>query len=272
MTHLPTEPYVHGYTPRESQRLRDQADTLVEVLHGGLTFAPGSRLLEAGCGVGAQTVTLAARHPGVQLVAVDRDPTSLEGARAALRAAGHERVTLVHADLTALPFADATFDHAFVCFVLEHVSDPVALLRGLLRVVRPGGALTVIEGDHGSAFFHPDHPDAHHAIECLVTLQARGGGDARIGRRLYPVLRDAGLADIAVEPRPVYADASRPATVQGFTLATFTAMVEGVGPAALAAGLTDPERWSRGLAALRRCAADDGTFSYTFFRGRGRRP
>ena len=114
-------------------------------------------------------------------------------------------------------------------------------------------------------------PDARHAIDCLVTLQARGGGDALIGRALYPMLVSAGLLDVVVEPLVVYADASRPAMVEGFTLATFTAMVEGVTDAALQAGLTDEARWARGIAALRRAAAPDGTFSYTFFRGVGTR-
>ncbi len=263
--------YVHGYSEREAQRLQDQAGTLVDLLHRGTGYPPGARVLEAGCGVGAQTVTLAARSPGALFTAVDRDETSLAAAQRAVAAADHGNVTFLRADLRALPFADAAFDHAFACFVLEHVPGPTELLRELSRVIRPGGTLTVVEGDHGSAFYYPDDADARHAIDCLVTLQARGGGDALIGRALYPLLVSAGLLDVAVEPLVVYADASRPALVEGFTLATFTAMVEGVTDAALQAGLTDEARWARGIAALRRAAAPDGTFSYTFFRGVGTR-
>jgi len=144
--------YVHGYSEREAQRLQDQAGALVDLLHRGVAFPPGSRVLEAGCGVGAQTVTLTARSPGALFTAVDRDETSLAAARRAVAAAGHGNVAFLQADLRALPFADAAFDHAFACFVLEHVPSPPALLRELARVVRPGGTLTVIEGDHGSAF------------------------------------------------------------------------------------------------------------------------
>ena len=52
--------YVHGYEGLESLRLRDQARTLEELLHGDMRYPPGATVLEAGCGVGAQTVALAA--------------------------------------------------------------------------------------------------------------------------------------------------------------------------------------------------------------------
>jgi cyclopropane fatty-acyl-phospholipid synthase-like methyltransferase len=58
-----SHPYVHGYDPRESERLNDQAGTLVDLLHSDTEYVAGSRVLEAGCGVGAQTITLAQRSP-----------------------------------------------------------------------------------------------------------------------------------------------------------------------------------------------------------------
>ncbi len=51
--------YVHGYGSIENIRLQDQASTLVELLHSDTAYLPGSKVLEAGCGVGAQTITLA---------------------------------------------------------------------------------------------------------------------------------------------------------------------------------------------------------------------
>jgi hypothetical protein len=53
--------YVHGHDRRENARLRDQAETLVDLLHADTTYPAGSRVLEAGCGVGAQTLTLTER-------------------------------------------------------------------------------------------------------------------------------------------------------------------------------------------------------------------
>ena len=139
------------------------------------------------------------------------------------------------------PFEPACFDHLFVCFVLEHLPEPAAALERLATLVRPGGTVTVIEGDHGSAYFHPESAAAHAAIDCLVQLQAAAGGDALIGRRVYPLMADAGLADVRVSPRLVYVDDSRPDLVDGFTRKTFTAMVEGVREPAVEAGLIEAD-------------------------------
>ena len=261
-----TTEYVHGYSMRESERLRDQATTLTELLHGDTRYPAGSLVLEAGCGVGAQTVTLAANSPEAQFVSVDISPVSLAQAERTVRARGFANVSFQQANLFDLPFAEGRFDHVFVCFVLEHLADPVAALAHLRRVLKPGGTLTVIEGDHGSTYFHPDNAAARCAVDGLVELQRRGGGDANIGRRLYPMLTAAGFGDVAVSPRMVYADGSRPALQDGFSRKTFSAMVEGVTDAALAAKLMAPDEWAAGVRALYRTAEPDGVFCYTFFK------
>lgn len=159
-----------------------------------------------------------------------------------------------------------------MCFVLEHLPNPDLALLALMRLLRPGGSITVIEGDHGSAYFHPDSVHARRAIQCLVELQQRAGGDPLIGRRLYPLLVEAGYRDVTVSPRMVYVDGSRPALIDGFTRKTFTAMVEGVGEQAVGLGLTDEASWAAGIRDLYRTAEDDGTFCYTFFKAVGFRP
>jgi SAM-dependent methyltransferase len=264
-------PYVHGYSPRESERLTDQAQTLAELLHGDETYSPDALVLEAGCGTGAQTVILGQNNPAAQFVAVDRSPESLALARRATEAAGLTNVRFAEADILRLLFPDAMFDVVFVCFVLEHLANPPAALAELKRVLRPGGTITVIEGDHGSAYFHPDSKPARKAIQCLIDLQAEGGGDALIGRRLFPLLTAAGFGNVHVSPRAVYADASRPEMVEGFTRNTFTAMVAGVEHEVLRRGLMPPDEWRRAIADLLRTAGPDGVFNYTFFKARATR-
>ena len=80
------------------------------------------------------------------------------------------------------------------------------------------------------------------------------------------MLQEAGFAATAVSPLFVYADASRPDLVDGFTRRTFTAMIEGVREPAVVAGLLTPKAFDAGIAALRRTAAANGVFCYTFFR------
>ena len=267
---MPTD-YVHGYSARESIRLTDQATTLTELLHADTLYPPGSLVLEAGCGVGAQTVILAGNSPRATFTSIDISAESLAKARRQMRAAGLANVTFEQADIFALPFGSAGFDHVFVCFVLEHPPDPAGALEALMAVLKPGGSITVIEGDHGSAYFHPDSGHARRAIQCLVHLQEQAGGDAQIGRRLYPLLAGTGYRDVRVSPRMVYADATRPALADGFTRKTFTAMVEGVGQQAVGQGLMDAVSWAAGIQDLYRAAEDDGTFCYTFFKAAGLR-
>ncbi|PZS29334.1 MAG: SAM-dependent methyltransferase [Pseudonocardiales bacterium] len=265
--------YVHGYSADEARRLGDQADTLAALLHADTAYPAGSRVLEVGCGVGAQTVHLVAASPLARIAAVDRSADSLAQARARVAAEAPGASVEWHcADLFDLPFADGAFDHLFVCFVLEHLADPARALAALRRVLRPGGSITVIEGDHGSAFFHPDSAHARAAIGCLVRLQAAAGGNALLGRQLQPLLTAAGYEDVVVGPREVYVDRGHPALVDGFTRNTFTAMVESVRDEALAAGLITRADWERGIADLRRTAEDGGTFHYTFFKGVAVRP
>jgi SAM-dependent methyltransferase len=261
--------YVHGYSEREAIRLDDQSRTLSELLHGDEIYPEGTLVLEAGCGTGCQTRFLAANNPKSSIVCVDISPDSLSQAKAAAQARGFANVRFEQASLYELPFKDDLFDQVFVCFVMEHLSDPMKALSELKRVLKPGGRITAIEGDHGSAYFYPDSVMARRSIQCLVDLQAQSGGDALIGRRLFPLLNHAGFAEVTVWPRVVYADASRPEWVEGFTRNTFTAMVAGVEKNALAAGMMSAQEWNQAIADLCRTAQADGVFNYTFFKARG---
>jgi ubiquinone/menaquinone biosynthesis C-methylase UbiE len=263
--------YVHGYDPRESIRLQDQASTLDELLHSDTSYPPGSRVLEAGCGVGAQTVILARNSPGAIITSIDISETSLAAAAQKVASAGLANVQFRHADVFNLPFGPESFDHVFVCFVLEHLSDPLSALNALKEVLKPGGTIAVIEGDHGSTFFYPDSEAAHAAIRCQVELQKRTGGNASIGRELYPLLHTAGFESVRVSPRMVYVDSSRPALVDGFTRKTFTAMIEGVRESALGAGIIDPKFFDAGIRDLHRTTEPDGVFCYTFFKAFGKK-
>lgn len=264
--------YVHGYGAMEAVRLQDQAASLVELLHSDTRYAEGQTVLEAGCGVGAQTVTLARNSPKALITSIDISAESLAQATRAVQAAGATNVTLRHADLFAQPFAPGSFDHVFVCFVLEHLARPADALGVLKGFLKPGGTITVIEGDHGSTYFHPQSEFAQNAVQCLIDLQAKAGGDSLIGRRLYPLVSQAGFEAVHVSPRMVYVDSSKPALVDGFTKKTFTAMVEGIREPAIAQGLMRAADFDHGIADLYRSAQKDGVFCYTFFKATARRP
>ena len=259
--------YIHGYEEDETTRLTDQATTLAELLHHDTSFPPNARVLEAGCGTGAQTVILARSSPEAAILSIDISETSVREARANLESLGITNVSFARASLFDLPHPDASFDHAFVCFVLEHVPEPLAALRCLKRILKPGGTLTIIEGDHGSAFFYPRSAFADRAIQCQIDLQAVSGGNALIGRELYPLLTKAGFSSVRVSPRMVYVDASKPHLVEGFIKKTFTAMIQGIRERALESGMIEGSDFDAGVRDLNRTAETDGVFCYTFFKG-----
>jgi SAM-dependent methyltransferase len=246
--------------------LQDQASTLAELLHHDTAYPAKSRILEPGCGVGAQTITLARNSPDSNLISIDMSRESIAAARNKIKEEGFKNVSFQQADIFRLPFKPGSFDHIFVCFVLEHLAQPDVALGCLKGLLKDGGTITVIEGDHGSTYFYPDNEAAHKAIRCQVELQKRAGGNANIGRELYPLLKAAGFGGIRVSPRMVYVDSSKPHLVEGFTKNTFTAMVEGVRESAIQAGLIDGETFDEGIKALYRTTKIDGVFCYTFFK------
>ena len=214
-------------------------------------------------GASARDGHLARNSPDARITSVDVAGVAGPGQRQ--RGGGrHERA--VQRDILRPPCAGA-FDHVFICFVLEHLARPLDALAALKTVLRPGGTITAIEGDHGSAYFHPDSKAAHDAIRCLVDLQRAAGGNALIGRELYPLLTAGGFHGVRVSPRMVYVDSSKPELVEGFTKRTFTAMIEGVREPALEAGMLDAAVFDGGIRDLYATAGPNGVFCYTFFKG-----
>src|SRR3954469_18020366 len=129
MDPTPNPPYVHGYHAAESARLGAQALSIRELLHGDVWYPTRSLVFEPACGTGEQTLQLAANNPGARFMAFDRSRPSLDEARARVAAAGLKNVEFREGDIYDAPFSDETFDHAFVCFLLEHVTRPVEALR-----------------------------------------------------------------------------------------------------------------------------------------------
>ncbi|WP_406655518.1 methyltransferase domain-containing protein [Methanolobus sp. ZRKC2] len=263
--------YVHGYSERESVRLSDQANTLEELLHSDTKYPPDSIVLEAGCGIGAQTVILSKNSPQAQITSIDISEDSLNLAKECARKEGVTNVEFSLENIFNLSFEDESFDHIFVCFVLEHLKEPVKALASLRRVLKKGGTITVIEGDHGSCFFHPETEAGVKAWNSLIEVQARLGGDSLIGRQVYPLLKQAGFSDIVASPRMVYSDSSLPHMEEGFVRKTIIPMVKGVRENAVEMGIIDAETFDRGIEDIHRTAGEYGTFNYMFFKGVGRK-
>ena len=261
--------YVHGYDERESVRLEDQAHCLNELLYNDSIFPKGSTILEAGFGVGAQTRIIAPKNPDSKFISIDISEESLHKAESIINSLNITNVKFQVGNIFDLKFQEESFDHIFICFVLEHLPNPKDALVSLKRKLKKGGTITLIEGDHGSTLFYPYSHYAQTAINAQVKLQSENGGNALIGRQIYPLLYNSGFKNCTVSPRMVYVDSSKPDLVEGFTKNTFTAMIEGIKEKAVKNSIMDADSFDRGIQDLYRTTQIDGVFCYTFFKGIG---
>ena len=187
--------YVHGYATDEQERLFLQAEHWKdELILDGTTLAPGTRLLEVGCGVGAVLGILAEAFTGIELAGVDIEERQIEVARVHLTALGLEADLRV-ADAAQLPYPEASIDHLWMMWFLEHVADPVAVLREARRVLVPGGELTAIEVDYNSVWAAP-MTDGFEAVFTTVAAAMDAGGRSDTGTRLPGWLEEAGFTSV----------------------------------------------------------------------------
>ncbi|NYF99089.1 methyltransferase domain-containing protein [Janibacter cremeus] len=185
--------YVHGHTPSV---VASHGDRTAENSAGYLLpyLGPRTRLLDVGCGPGSITLDLAERVG--EAVGVDGSAAVIERARSAAGTKGDGRTVFEVADALALPFADDSFDVTHAHQVLQHVGDPVAVLREMARVTRPGGLVAVRDADYEAMTWAPAHPGLTRWLD-LYRAAARGaGGEPDAGRHLLRWCHEAGLADV----------------------------------------------------------------------------
>lgn len=262
--------YVHGYTERERQRLQEQSLILEELLHAGTSYPAGSRVLEVGCGVGAQTLILLRRNPGIHLTSIDMSAESIQEAKESVVEAGYEGVEFRHENIFDHGLTPASFDHVFVCFVLEHLEDPVQALQQMMKLLKTGGSISLIEGDHSSGKWTPETVASRAAWDGLVTSQQMLGHDPNIGKALLPLMHEAGIFQPQVKPLEVYADQLVPERLDGAINQIIAPMVYSAEKFVLKNRLVDPGIWKQGLKDLSAVATHpEGTFFYSWFKGVG---
>src|SRR5437868_5232688 len=144
----------------EIQR-RDDLQVRIEVplLLRALCPPSEGRLCEIGCGSGAALLELATRLRPSYIAAADVDRGLLDEARMRFAAAGIA-ADLCHADVRALPFADASFDLVFDFGTCYHIGRPARALQEICRVLRPGG-------DRKSTRLNSSHVSISYAVFCL---------------------------------------------------------------------------------------------------------
>jgi ubiquinone/menaquinone biosynthesis C-methylase UbiE len=183
--------YAHGHhesvlRSHASRTVANSARYLVPHL------TPGQRILDVGCGPGSLTADIVAHAPGCEMQAIDASPDVI-----ALATAHHGAVaSFATGDVYAIDAPDATFDVVHAHQVLQHLDDPVAALREMRRVTRPGGVVAARDADYGAMTWAPAAPLLERWMGIYQAMTATNGHDANTGRHLLGMARAAGFADV----------------------------------------------------------------------------
>jgi ubiquinone/menaquinone biosynthesis C-methylase UbiE len=190
----PVDTYTHGHSDPvlQSHRWRTAENSAAYLLPA---LRPGLDLLDVGCGPGTITVDLARRVAPGRVLALDISPDPLDEARALARQQG-VAVTFDVGDVYALYLPDDSFDVVHAHQVLQHLTDPVAALREMARVCRPGGVVAVRDADYAAKILFPPDEQLDRWLELYHRVARRNGAEPDAGRRLKSWAHAAGLRDL----------------------------------------------------------------------------
>jgi ubiquinone/menaquinone biosynthesis C-methylase UbiE len=193
----PDDRYSHGHheSVLRSHRWRT-AQNSAEFLLAHL--APGLDLLDVGCGPGTITLELADLVAPGRTVGIDLSEDVLEVARQVQSERGQLNATFEQGSVYQLTFPDSSFDVVYAHQVLQHLSDPVAALVEVRRVLRPGGRLAVRDSDYGAFVWAPDDPRLDRWMTLYQQITARNHATANAGRYLPAWVRAAGYSSLEV--------------------------------------------------------------------------
>jgi SAM-dependent methyltransferase len=189
--------YTHGHAESvlRSHRWRTAANSAAYLLPH---LVPGQRLLDVGSGPGTITAELAQLVAPGPTTAVELSQSAADVTRAGLADLGVNGVEVVVGDVHSLEFADNSFDVVHAHQVLQHVADPVAALREMARVTRPGGLIAARDSDYAAFAWYPEIPELTRWLELYDVAARANGGEPNAGRRLGAWAHAAGLVGAEV--------------------------------------------------------------------------
>ncbi len=264
--------YLHGYTTDEQERLYRQARVLEPQVHDRLPFRRCRRLLEVGCGVGAQTEILLRHFPELHVTGIELSETQLARARTFLAEVpwAKGRHTLVRGDAAHIDFPQDFFDGAFICWLLEHVPDPARVLSETRRVLAAGAPIVVSEVLNATLFIDPYSPKTLRYWMAFNDHQLRLGGDPFVGAKLGNLLQAVGFIDVQTTVITAHLDNREPGERAEF-LAYWTDLLLSGAPALLRAGRVSPATVRGMTEELDRVGRDpNAVFFYSFIQARAR--
>lgn len=265
-----TKDYLHGYSKKEQDRLYRQARFFESQVFDPLQFQDSTKVIEVGCGVGAQTEILLERFPHLVVCGVDRSRAQLARAKEHLsKAVKAKRLSLHQADASSLPFDDSSFDGAFSTWFLEHVQEPIRILQEIRRVLKSGGKIFLHEVQNATLYMHPYCPATLKYWFEFNDHQWNLKGDPFVGAKLGNYLMAAGFQNVHTEVVTHHFDNRAPKKRAEF-IEEWTAVLLSGAPGLIEAKKADRqlvEEMRRELQRLK--TAEDSVFFYSTVRATG---
>ena len=264
--------YLHGYSDTERERLRRQARFLEPMVHDRLPFRRKRRLLEVGSGVGAQTEILLRHFPELHITGVELNDEQIAEAKRFLATVpwADGRYTIVKSDASRLDLEPESFDAAFLCWILEHVSSPARVLAEVRRMLAPGAPIVCNEVLNATFFVEPYSPETLRYWMAFNDHQWSMGGDPFVGAKLGNLMQSVGFRDIVTEVKTFHLDNRAPAERAEF-IAYWTDLLRSGAPSLLAAGKVSQDVVDGMTRELEVVARDpNSVFFYSFIQARAR--
>ncbi len=262
--------YLHGYTPEEQQRLRDQNAILAKHIYKNIELSTSTRLLEVGCGVGAQLEYVMTHYPSIKVTGVDISDAQIEQAKINLkRPEFKERCQLYAGDITSMKLGH-TYDSLLLVWVLEHVKDPISLLTHSLSYIESGGRFSLTEVNNQSLKITGVDSSVMEVWNAMHEYQSSLGGNGNIGAELKTILGNiTNVKNYAVDHRLLYWN-GKFMEQRNEMMIYWIGLMKSSAITMIDAGVIKPELWEAAQHTMREATTKpDSSFSYAFVQASG---
>ena len=203
--------YIHGFSEIEQERLLFQNQVLSPLIYENIDLNPCTRILEIGCGVGAQMIEMLTRFPHIHITGVDISEVQVGKARINLKHSNIDpsRYELHCMDITQAHTLSKEFEAVIMIWVLEHVSNYLEILSAAKDHLIPNGQLFLTEVYNDSLGFFPPQDDILLHWNKMNAFQKSIGGNGNIGIELGSILKNLNFQNIEIKPYPILYDTTK---------------------------------------------------------------